>query len=1465
MTLRSHFSEPPKRLYLGVKPFCNIQALADPTFASNTKCLSASTDNPTYSIKLTVEDTFASTRVTLTEGVAYRLNRYTFQDANAAIFRYRAPTGIDSTYGFLLVEITAINNEVPMVIGWSTDGCNFNRKETVCTNAGGAMRCSLIIYPCNWQPGAIYDFFVTAPTMATTGFTIKSSAITNIEPYLTRLRSGESATVTLDINELKFFQIDLTSTKGIALEPADRIVVELVEVGCGTVNAWINRETPGGPECNVNPGGRPCTGGSCTLMDISACNILNSDSPLEYYISVVGVTRASTETIKAKVRVRVIKSSPTPVKTKAIYDNEEHPIMAIVADQEPQCAIISERALAAQDDCCSLTPPLPGANDTRLWRIDDIHFVYTVVGGHHLGSGAGTGTRVTVGLRPEIQSALVYFITDKARFCESSPPTPCRATETERCTYDLRTCRQTIRQLYIWIDPNSVRWYDPSGRPNVPPSQNSYQIGWVRTTKQEVSIVAVSLPPSLPPSTPIYHPFWLMPGEITYIKIEHPELYTKIPNYHVRISVEGVTNGPVTIAQALGWNSCSDGECVVQDCSFGDVQNDTSVTQCRKRTANCYCQNYKDISLPVCLTEELDDDQADFFQLQTPRTGTQPIYGRLKITLNEVLLAGNASVCNTIRTGQHRYFRAPTLGGANHVYKFTVFDMEDDFGAVKMTLNDDSVAVPGTCADKSSCRANGGSCTLYYRKGDTIPGITITGDNAGKVLGLAGNHKFRLELTSVPVTIYDLQNSILSVSPKNIVDGRCLTPVAPQYYRYTTRITDNYALFRVVSHSANVWINRGSLSHSRGEWSCNTRNKGFCEILIACAFKGGDVYFVHVEGGAHEITVNSYPVNLQSISLGESKDFTFTSVQPFTAFFIKGIDGRYQDSSRQLEIFASGPISDSWITKDSFGSQRCKVTAAYMLDAKPGNILTKQTWTYRVPTCYVGVQSDIFHLNILSTTSECDGYIYHISSQFSDPDGATIVNGLVPGKVPAGGVTRHRIDRGILKSPLNRNSVLLVKIRDASAPVESVVLKSNFINRPTCQTSCSSNPTSDAIYWLDDCWHCGGEAYDTVFVEVKAKDLAFTNEILFNLDVQHKAWEELSNAWVEYNFDTVSRDFAFFAINLKKQTSMMIELEVLGKLGVDIEIYPSDCIRRNLQLALTDQALKYKCYPSEGTCQIPFSKENNWGSSSSQANYLWADDNVRLVVKGYATSFRIRVRRGLLDLCTNVTKEQAPFCSTYIPDGSTWGNPENFEAKDRWAERWWTKLVAGFDCPVSRNCECRPVSEDCRDALQEFACVSTFGKCNTNGWKNAGHVDVCYFFLAISHFIQKCRAVEQACYKTFVDAGFPLLDCRHSYYDGARLLSDGKGCALSGCPPVIPPEPVPAPEPKIQPNSPEQEIIYPEPSPFPEPANDTSPIVEEDSGLSLVAILGIVLGCVSAVLVLSIITFFVKRHLAAAA
>eukprot|EP01127_Copromyxa_protea_P021616 TRINITY_DN7497_c0_g1_i1.p1 TRINITY_DN7497_c0_g1~~TRINITY_DN7497_c0_g1_i1.p1 ORF type:complete len:2103 (-),score=309.95 TRINITY_DN7497_c0_g1_i1:47-5617(-) len=1451
---RKVLTKPAQRMFIGVKPYCNVfseDRTAGATLGGTDRCDADSSYNPSYSIQVTYKDDWADRRIELSEGVPYRVSSTLYKD-DIAMFRYTAPTSVYSDFGFLVLEAKAIVNNVPIVISWSADGCNFNNLTTVCSNSGGSVRCSVVIFPCDWQPGNIYDIFVSAPTEATTGLTFTATAVTKIEDITTKLFLGDSAIVAVGVNELKFFQVVLSSPEGETINSDDRVIIELVDVGCGVVNAWINRQTPGGPTCNSNTGGKACSTSNCTLLDVRACDVASANNgSFVYYVSIRGVSKSSTEFIRAKVRARIVKSAPDAAVIKQIYDNEEHAIMANVITAPPECAQISEETVVG-DSCCSLSSPTVG-NDTRNWLVDNTHFTYTIHGGHHLGRGIGLGAKITVGLRSQVQSALVYLQSSGSpKFCDSGSLTTCRVTETDSCVFELSSCRQSVRQFFVWLDPKSIRWNN-GNRPNVASEQMAYQVGWIRVTKPELSVISITIPPSYKPNQPLYHPFWLMPGENTFIKIEHPAGYRTMANYHPRISVDGVTNGPIQIAQAAAWN-CADGECSVQDCAGGDFQNDTAVGECRKKTANCRCAAPGvDINLAVCMTEDIDDDNSDFFQLLTPRTGSVPVYGRLKITLNEVLETTNTTTCWTVHTGQSRYFEAPIIpAGVDKIYKFTVYDMEDDFGAVRMSISDFGISVPATCSEKNTCRANGGPCTLYYKNGSTVPGVTITGDTSGKVVGLSGIHRFRLELTTVPVEISELLNDMPSISPKlvvsgtNINGGKCLASSAPQYYRVTTRATDSYLRVQVTSHSANVWVNRGSLSHGHGQWSCATRGAGFCTILIACTFRGGDIYYIHVDGGAHEIVATAHSVEINQLLLGESKDFKVISGQPFAAFLIKGVSGRYQDPSQVLQVSVSGPIQESWITKDAFGSSNCKVTDSYTSAPQLSNAMNKETIVHNVPACRIGVDSDTLFLNTLATESECNGYMYHMSARFSYPDGATIVDGIGPGSLVAGGTTRHRV---VFGSPLGDNSVILVRILDSSSPVKSTIIKSNFVSPPstTCTGGCTTTSSTDNVYWVDNCWHCGGGAYDAVFLEITSAQTSVAIPIIYNLVVESREWKTLTGSWAQQKITGTARDFGFYTLPLTKTQGMMLEVEVTGKLGIDIEIFPQDCHRRGTDTST--QSLKYKCYPSEGTCQIPFPKENNWGSTSSSVASVLADDRIRIIVKGYSTNYRLRVRRGS-DLCTPVPEDEAPFCYSTLggSEASSWGNQENFMPKDKWAQTYYNKLVSGFNCPAERLCDCVPISDTCRQLIKRFACGYTFGNCSETGWKLPVHVD-------------NCVAVEQACYRTFIDAGFPQFDCRHSYYDGAKIITDGTGCALSGCPPVIPSPPTPPSGPPSPPYAPEPEIIFPEPVPVPAPANDTEPFVKDDDGLPLVTILGIALGGVSCLLVLSVVVFFVKRHM----
>lgn len=162
------------------------------------------------------------------------------------------------------------------------------------------------------------------------------------------------------------------------------------------------------------------------------------------------------------------------------------------------------------------------------------------------------------------------------------------------------------------------------------------------------------------------------------------------------------------------------------------------------------------------------------------------------------------------------------------------------------------------------------------------------------------------------------------------------------------------------------------------------------------------------------------------------------------------------------------------------------------------------------------------------------------------------------------------------------------------------------------------------------------------------------------------------------------------------------------------------------------QPLVYHCFKGTGTshtCEIPLSRRYNFGSKSTKESRIWADDRVRVVVRGtlqihqtifsknsnnnhtrkkkirnskfmktmigidtfllgYQTTFKIRLNSGA-NLCT--IPQDADFCANTLSfqQGNVrfYGGITNtsFDAQDRWAESFYRSLVTAFDCPVDQK------------------------------------------------------------------------------------------------------------------------------------------------------------------------------------
>jgi len=168
--------------------------------------------------------------------------------------------------------------------------------------------------------------------------------------------------------------------------------------------------------------------------------------------------------------------------------------------------------------------------------------------------------------------------------------------------------------------------------------------------------------------------------------------------------------------------------------------------------------------------------------------------------------------------------------------------------------------------------------------------------------------------------------------------------------------------------------------------------------------------------------------------------------------------------------------------------------------------------------------------------------------------------------------------------------------------------------------------------------------------------------------------------------------------------------------------------------------------------------------------YLGNDEPLRIVIRGFDTSFRIRQFRST-DSCEALTTENAPFCSTLhdITQFAYWGEDESdsFIAKDRNAEEFYRNLTEAFTCGVTDDCDCPPQTEDCRRAIKVYVCQSIFNPCNRDG-------------IEIAPTYRVCRNVEYLCGRTWICAGIPRLSCNHTFYQQGVTRVDNINRPLNG-------------------------------------------------------------------------------------
>lgn len=1039
--------------------------------------------NPTHRVRIASKNLFPLDQ---TRTLTLSAPTTSVSDAGPAkqhLFNFELPdaTAVPTNYiRFIVSNIKWSGAPGTVSIKWGKTGtCNFI-SDTTCNKAGDT--CVTIAYPCQIASLSGFSYHVALSEVGNYTATVQ---LDGSEQQISAIKIGEERQVLLKKDTLRFFRVDLRNSIS-ELGPADNLVIKLTTVTCGTATAWINRGTGASPTCNLNSvGANTCSSGDCTLFQMSACDLMTRDLGGIYYVTVRGLDQFDiVGDIKVRLSVAIVKSSLSNTTITTFLGTEEHRLYARSYDlltsnpvtealnKNKQC---TPEVLPQFASCCGVKAE---ENVTKAWIADDVHFEYVVTGGHHL----GYGIRIDVGVMREVASATVTFTVDYPHFCGASRftrNTTCTATPARPCSYFLDTCAHSTRQLWVWINPDSVKWVAGTRGPTVASGDSTYEVAWIRPTRKEYNLFEIT---PLAPGVTQYHPFWLLPGELEFIQIAHPENYERVTNYHVHISAEKVSGGAVEIVQEAAWTPCTTGECVIREC-----QSVVDEDECTQNASPCRCENLNRLFIPPCfdpaskLREQFDDDKADHIVVKAIGTSGSnvPVSGRLKITFWEKEERLQKDRCEIVTTGKSRFFIPNGTLGVNQVYKFTLQDMEQDAGGIRLSLNEGKIALPRvSCAESRFCTTNGDSCTLWYRgSSKTTPRITATGESSG----IPGNHYFYLTSTIVTVDVVTLTAGKAAISPViRVGTDNCTKPVAPQYYKYESKGTGDFISVLIVAPGARAWIHTGHVTHGWGQWECDGRKTGgVCETIISCAYtKTPLTYYIHVEGSSHEITVFENTAQVVDAKFGTGVTSPKIQVNnPMLSFRLTDLTApATNDPTRDISITTSGRLLRTWVTLDKPGDSTCRIPQTTITTTPTAS----GTFVSTIPSCLIpkGLNKTIF-VNMAPKLARhgdtsCSDYEFSVSSHFVTQNRGFaadyIFNGYTAGKTyvikptVTGVKSRHFVNIG----RLNNEDVVVTRVTNTNnIPVAHTLWKANYDNLPRRFEYLISNHLNFCIQFLN--------------------------------------------------------------------------------------------------------------------------------------------------------------------------------------------------------------------------------------------------------------------------------------------------------------------------------------------------------------------------------------------------------------
>lgn len=1311
-------------------------------------------------------------------------------------------TGVTNT-SIAVVTIDGFNGNQAFTIQIFRDGNCVSQGESFCSVLTTySYKCTAFVPACELKEGFTYHVQVSGTGVAVT-HSIRVETINVPEqdlPYV------------FDTNFTQYFEGSVETQEFAAFKftlPADRLLygekyeLFLDSLLCGQVDAWAVQGYRAGA-CIFNS--TKCTAPGCVLATHDHCNVLTNGAqpfPLDFHVLVRGKLPA--EFKKIQFRFRIKRSNQHRMKPFRYLEKHLIAPYSAVEDFTPVCPAVSSVGL---QPCCGGPGGIP-------WIVPKTVYTMSVEGDQWLGYTNFHRLHLRL-IDDRIFSARLRVYNAFPNFCARGPFNVDNAGLFQTCVADNvnRNCTVNIlpsvacghinaHQFFFTVDPvPNDPVFDGKGGALPTDPATIWPVYSISHTHQPHDIIEVRFS-----TEPQWFRSTMAVNEISYYKVYQQDL--KRADYHFVVEIVYVFGGVVSIHNS--WDECHAASCQDSNCRDYDAER-----PCTEYLLDCTCKIELLHCIPGEITKHTPES---FFQLKAVSTivPLTTVEAQIKVTFVEKLLIQRDTVCDILGCADVRYYDTwATKPDAEQLVRFRIRGVEQH---TVLQIHDSYVNSPGFPTESHAAPCNvrrcdafgpdqpGGykQCETFYRQpGDVLPYATTNAFPSGGVGQCSRNlsdfetqRDFRLnfEVSLERPYIATLADDNITDSTYFITNGNCVTQNESYYYKFEAT-KGKYLVVELWStqdplqtpETLQLWVTKDHIAYHRMTENpaigCTTNtalpgNVKYCRYLLICDYTFGTYYIqvsdtYSIPGGPnsnkthvyfhHQIRVTQMEPQVQSLTHGNGLHFVLPyDKRQIVVVDITGADGLQTNSERDLQVLVKSKAQtfNTWLTRSMFGGAPCSLASAASTNSA---VLT-------VPECYVTNDKDTFHAHVIRPEAGCVDAQISVHSRFAEV--VHEVNGTFNGgTVDALTLVRGGQDFGraglLYKynlAALQAGDIVYARAsgyQAANANLNLKMWKGNHIDQPhntyavqctpACQVASTQIPNTNVI-WGDLCWHCGDGSHGPTFVRVE--DLGQggnVDSLNFNLQVQVTSWTPLTADFNTVNFPFEEPSLAFFSMVHTRAEATRVDLEVLSGNPIEINVYSSSCDLRQANHA------QYFCFKNV-RCEIPLPRTANFGSyfkqSTKDSPYIGNNEDLRIVIRGFDTSFRIRQIRGL-DTCERLTTANAPFCSTNgeVTSRVYWGQgdeSESFLAKDRNAFEFYGNLTQAFTCGVTDHCDCPAQTQQCRDAIQAYACQSIFNPCNSAGFEEGPRY-------------RTCRNVEYYCGRTFLCAGIPRLTCNHTFY-----------------------------------------------------------------------------------------------------